>query len=89
MAGLQTSRLREISTSTKDNGNKRNSLISLREKCRNTEFFLVRIFLYSVQIQEIRSRNNSVFGHFSRSLCNNHRGDFSNKTLQVLRAFTC
>ena len=25
---------------------------SLREKCRNTEYFLVRIFLYSVQIQE-------------------------------------
>ena len=25
---------------------------SLREKCPNTEFFLVRIFLYSVQIQE-------------------------------------
>ena len=24
----------------------------LREKCPNTEFFLVRIFLYSVQIQE-------------------------------------
>ena len=26
--------------------------VSLREKCPNTEFFLVRIFLYSVQIQE-------------------------------------
>ena len=26
--------------------------IPLREKCPNTEFFLVRIFLYSVQIQE-------------------------------------
>ena len=25
---------------------------ALREKCPNTEFFLVRIFLYSVQIQE-------------------------------------
>ena len=25
---------------------------SLREKCPNTEFFLVRIFLYSVRIQE-------------------------------------
>ena len=24
---------------------------SLREKCLNTDFFLVRIFLYSVQIQ--------------------------------------
>ena len=26
--------------------------LKLREKCANTEFFLVRIFLYSVQIQE-------------------------------------
>ena len=25
---------------------------ALREKCPNTEFFLVRIFLYTVQIQE-------------------------------------
>ena len=25
---------------------------TLREKCPNTELFLVRIFLYSVQIQE-------------------------------------
>ena len=28
------------------------SIYSLREKCPNTEFFLVRIFLYSVRIQE-------------------------------------
>ena len=26
--------------------------MTLREKCPNTDFFLVRIFLYSVQIQE-------------------------------------
>ena len=26
--------------------------VTLREKCLNTEFFLVRIFLYSVQIEE-------------------------------------
>ena len=26
--------------------------LPLRKKCRNTEFFLVRIFLYSVQIQD-------------------------------------
>ena len=25
---------------------------TLREKCPNTELFLIRIFLYSVQIQE-------------------------------------
>ena len=53
---------------------------TLREKCPNTELFLVRIFLYSdwirrftinLRIQsedrKIRTRNNSVFGHFSRS----------------------
>ena len=26
--------------------------VTLREKCPNTEFFLVRIFMYSVQIEE-------------------------------------
>ena len=54
--------------------------VSLREKCLNTEFFLVLIFLYSdwitiygvnLRIQSkyriIRTRRNSVFGHFSRS----------------------
>ena len=52
----------------------------LREKCPNTELFLVRIFrysdwirrftksLYSIRIQENTTRNNSVFGHFSRSV---------------------
>ena len=29
-----------------------NNSDALREKCANTEFFLVRIFLYSVRIQE-------------------------------------
>ena len=42
-------------------------LLTLREKCRNTEFFLVHIFLYSVRIQKIRTRKNTVFGHFSQS----------------------
>ena len=47
---------------------------SLRQKCPNAELFLVRIFLYSdcirrftpnsVRIRKIRTRNNSVFGHF-------------------------
>ena len=36
----------------------------MRGKCPNTEFFLVRIFLYS---DWIRTRKNSVFGHFLRS----------------------
>ena len=30
---------------------------ALREKCPNTEFFLVRIFLYSVRIQENTDQN--------------------------------
>ena len=55
--------------------------LTLREKCPNTEFFLVHIFLYSdgirrftvnLRIQfehrEIRTRKNSVFEHFSRSV---------------------
>ena len=42
--------------------------LSLREKCPNTELFLVRIFLISVRIQENTDKNNSVFGHFSRSV---------------------
>ena len=40
---------------------------SLREKCPNTEFFLVRIFLYSVQIEENTDKKNSVLGHFLHS----------------------
>ena len=41
---------------------------TLRENCPNTELFLVGIFLYSIRIQKIRTRNNSVFGHFSCSV---------------------
>ena len=53
---------------------------TLREKCPNTKLFLVRIFPHSDWIRrdrvplfiqsecgKIRSRKNSVFGHFSRS----------------------
>ena len=39
----------------------------LREKCPNTELFLVCIFLYSMRIQETTDQKNSVFGHFSRN----------------------
>ena len=49
--------------------------ITLREKCPNAEFFLVRIFPHSVvslRIQsecgKIRTRKNSESGHFSRSV---------------------
>ena len=37
---------------------------SLHEKCPDTELFLVRI---QSEYRKIRTRNNSVFGHFSRS----------------------
>ena len=46
---------------------------ALCEKCPNTEFFLVFIFPHSVSLciqseyRKIRTRKNSVFGHFSRS----------------------
>ena len=43
----------------------RTPIFTLREKCPNMEFFLVRIFLYS---DWIRTRKNSVFAHFSRSV---------------------
>ena len=39
--------------------------VTLREKCPNTELFLVRI---QSEYRKIRTRNNSVFGHFSRSV---------------------
>ena len=37
---------------------------SRHEKCPDTELFLVRI---QSEYRKIRTRNNSVFGHFSRS----------------------
>ena len=40
---------------------------SLREKWRNMELFLVRIFPLQSKYGKIQTRNNSVFGHFSRS----------------------
>ena len=39
--------------------------MTLREKCPNTELFLVRI---QYEYRKIRTRNNSIFGHFSRSV---------------------
>ena len=54
------------------------------QKCPNKELFLVRIFLYSNWIQEIGTRNNSVFGHFSRSVNTkaSHRLNSSLKFIQ-------
>ena len=46
---------------------------ALREKCPNTEFFLVRIFVYSYWIQEDTDQKNPVIGHFSRSGAVRHR----------------
>ena len=40
-------------------------LLSLREKCPNTELFLVRI---QSEYRNIRTSNNSVFEHFSSSV---------------------
>ena len=51
-------------------------ILPLREKCPNTEFFLVRIFTHSDWIRrdiqsecgKIRTRKDSVFGQFLRSI---------------------
>ena len=49
--------------------------LSLYEMCPNTEFFLVRIFFWFVSLRiqsecgKIRTRKNTVLGHFSRSGC--------------------
>ena len=70
---------------------------SLHEKCPNTEFFLVRIFLYSSECRKIRTRKksecrkiqtrkNSVFGHFSRSYCYYERF-FSPKEFKTIYVF--
>ena len=40
---------------------------SLREKCPNTEFFLIRIFLYSDWKQENTDQKKPIYGHFLRS----------------------
>ena len=46
--------------------------MTMRGKCPNTEFFLVRIFPESLRFQsecgKTRTRKNSVFGLFSRTV---------------------
>ena len=44
----------------------RPALHTLCEKCPNTEFFFVHIFLYLDWVKKIWARINYVFGHFSR-----------------------
>ena len=55
--------------------------LPLREKCPNTELFLVLIFLYiQSEYRKIWTRNNSVFGHFSRSV---YEKDFINSEVAI------
>ena len=42
-------------------------LHTLHEKCPNAEFFLVHIFRIWTKYGKIRTRKNSLFGHFLRS----------------------
>ena len=55
----------------------------LREKWLNTQFFLVSIFpqrltkqIFVFSPNKIRTRKNSVFGHFSRSVCSRFMKDY-------------
>ena len=41
---------------------------ALRKQCPNTEIFPVGIFVYWTEYRKIRTRKNSIFGHFSRSV---------------------
>ena len=48
--------------------------ITAWKKCPNTELFLVRVNLRKQpEYRKIRTRNNSAFGHFSRSVCETFR----------------
>ena len=58
------------------------------EKCQNTEFFLVRIYCIQSEYRKIRTKKNSIFGHFSRSGKANKREDISNAT-QKTNADSC
>ena len=49
-------------------------LVTLSEKCPNTEFFMVRI---QAEYGKIWTRKNSVFGHFSRRVI--YAKDYSNE----------
>ena len=40
------------------------NISTLRENCPSMEFFLVCIFLYSTEYRKIRTRKNSLYGHF-------------------------
>ena len=53
---------------------------TLREKCPNTEFFLVRSLSHSDWIQ---TRKISAFGHFSRSDMILKRSDIADRSLSI------
>ena len=59
---------------------------SLREKCRNTEYFLVRIFLYSVQIQENTDQKILRIWTLSRSECES-KSRFRDKSVSIFWLF--
>ena len=60
-------------------------LPTLREKCPNAELLLVRIFLYfRTEYRKIRTRNNFVFGHFSRIVT---FSDWDRKYLKIYESY--
>ena len=51
-------------------GSFKSLIISLHEKCTNTEFFFWSVLsCIQPEYRKIRTRKYSVFGHFSRSVC--------------------
>ena len=61
--------------------------ISLREKCQNTKFFLVRIFLHSVWTQEKTDPKKSVLELFSLSVCSGLKLDIGAALHLILQEF--
>ena len=50
------------------------TFITLREKCPDREFFLVRIFLYSVQIQENRNQKKTPYSDSFHAVLGKFKG---------------
>ena len=68
----------------KDNKN----CLSLHERCPNTQIHGVNLRIQS-KYRKIRTRNNSVFGHFSRSVKNRLLADFKSKLLEKFKSLDC
>ena len=66
-------------------------LLLLCEKCPNTEIFLVRISRIRTEFGKIRTRKNSVFGQFSRSISlrvlDLHKFYHPNRNVVVVKVF--